>query len=286
MEIAVIHFANSIAEVLLPVGYVVTTLAYGLAFIQEIDLVERWKSRLLLSTTIVHFLYIGMHTAEYGRCMVTTPFEIMSLIAFTILMTYAIIEYRTNIRGSGFFINEHGEILTNFHVIDQSIVTYIQIPSLGKDRFAVEFIGANPEKDFAKLRLTPEALEEIKQKLNVQTLPYLTLGDSDTLSEAQEIMALGYPLGAENLKVSIGRFAGRESTDIGECIQTTTPINLGNSGGPFLDYSGNVVGIATLKSTAVDIEGIAYLIPINNITVMMAQLNNQNINSFCYLLEK
>ncbi|MFH0898063.1 MAG: trypsin-like peptidase domain-containing protein [bacterium] len=180
-------------------------------------------------------------------------------------------------RGSGFFINTQGEILTNFHVIDQSIATYIQIPSLGKDRFKVEFIGANPEKDFAKLKLTPESLQEIKQKLNVSELPCLPLGDSDTLFEAQEIMALGYPMGDENLKISIGRFAGRETTRIGNCLQTTAPINPGNSGGPFLDEYGTVVGIATLKKVDFDIEGVAYLIPINNIKIMLNDLETHRI---------
>ncbi len=126
MEFTVIHFANSVAEVFLPVGYVVTTLAYGLAFMQENALAKRWKSRLLLATTITHFLYIGMHSAEYGRCMVTTPFEIMSLIAFTILMTYAIIEYRTSIKGSGFFIIG---LATVFELISAVVV---KMPSAGE----------------------------------------------------------------------------------------------------------------------------------------------------------
>ena len=180
-------------------------------------------------------------------------------------------------RGSGFFINDQGEILTNFHVVSQAIATHIQIPSIGKDRFEVEFIGANPDRDIALLRLTPESLDKIKQKLELQTLDYLPLGNSDTLSEAQEIMALGYPLGEENLKASIGSCSGRESTHIGECIQTTAPISPGNSGGPFFDKLGNVVGISSLKSIEQHAEGIAYLIPINNITIMMDELHEKKI---------
>ena len=180
-------------------------------------------------------------------------------------------------RGSGFFISEDGEILTNFHVINQSIATYIQIPALGKDQFKVEFMGACPEKDFAKIKLTPKSLEKIKQKLNMKTLPYLQFGDSDALGKAQEIMALGFPLGEENLKVSIGRLAGRESTRIGECIQTTTAINPGNSGGPILNQQGEVIGLATLKVANTAVEGIAYLIPINNVLIMMEYLQNKEI---------
>jgi len=100
----VIHLLNSIAEVLLPVGYVLTSFMYAMDF-QRCDAISgKWKTRMLLGTVIAHFLYIGMHTAEYGRCMVTTPFEIMSLIAFTLAVTYTILELRTGERGTGVFI--------------------------------------------------------------------------------------------------------------------------------------------------------------------------------------
>ena len=99
-----IHLLNSIAEVLLPVGYVLTTFMYAMDF-QRCDAISgKWKTRALLMTVVTHFLYIGMHTAEYGRCMVTTPFEIMSLIAFTLAVTYTVLELRTKERGTGVFI--------------------------------------------------------------------------------------------------------------------------------------------------------------------------------------
>lgn len=95
---------GSLTDVFLPVLYVVTATAYGLAFFREEAFAKLWKSRLLLATTVTHFFAIGLHTAQHGHCMVTTIFEMMSLVAFTVITTYTVIEFRTNIKGTGFFL--------------------------------------------------------------------------------------------------------------------------------------------------------------------------------------
>lgn len=97
-------FASNLAEVLLPVSYALTVAAYGQAFFREDASSARWSARLLLSTVAVHAMYIGIQTRLHGHCMVTTPFEVMSLIAFTVTGSYAIIEHRTGVRGAGFFV--------------------------------------------------------------------------------------------------------------------------------------------------------------------------------------
>jgi HemX protein len=99
-----LHIANSIAEVVLPILYVVTAYMYAVTFFGNEPISERWKSRALLLTVSVHFMYVGLHTSEYSRCMVTTPFEIMSLIAFCLTLTYTIIELKTGEKGTGLFI--------------------------------------------------------------------------------------------------------------------------------------------------------------------------------------
>lgn len=98
-----LHLLNSLSEVFLPILYAMTTMAYGLAFFREDSLAQKFKSHLCLITFLTHTVYIGMYSVEFGRCMVTTPFEIMSLIAFTILTTYIFIEYRTKVKDTGFF---------------------------------------------------------------------------------------------------------------------------------------------------------------------------------------
>ncbi len=179
--------------------------------------------------------------------------------------------------GTGFIINNDGEVLTNFHVVDRATKLFAQHPGLSKERFELEFVGGCPEQDVALLRLKKSDCEKIKTLLSLQDIPSLKLGDSDEIVEAQEIMTLGYPGGQENIKSSRGDVSGRESTFIGECIQTTTPINPGNSGGPFLDKQGNVVGLCVLKQVSTEVEGIAYLIPINNVKRLLSQLRAYKI---------
>jgi ABC-type uncharacterized transport system permease subunit len=94
----------SITEVFLPVFYVATTALYGVSFIRGSALAGAWKSRFLLATVGLHVVAIGAHTATFGRCMVTTPFEVMSLVAFTLTATYAIVEFTTSVKGTGFFL--------------------------------------------------------------------------------------------------------------------------------------------------------------------------------------
>ncbi|MBS1988258.1 trypsin-like peptidase domain-containing protein [Candidatus Dependentiae bacterium] len=177
--------------------------------------------------------------------------------------------------GSGFCISPEGLILTNFHVINLASVIIMYHPALGREQFELSYVSGCPERDIALLRLTPESCERLKSHLKKDTIPYLECGDSDKLCEAQEIMTLGFPLGQENLKSALGIVAGRENTSIGECIQTTTPVNPGNSGGAFLDKAGNVIGICSLKG--VDTEGVGYLIPINSVMLMMETFFEQPI---------
>lgn len=179
--------------------------------------------------------------------------------------------------GTGFIINQEGEILTNFHVVDKAVKLFIQHPALSKERFELEYVGGCPEQDIALLKLKNEDCIKIKNLLKVNELPYLEIGNSDELVEAQKIMTLGYPQGKETVKSSCGDVSGRESTHIGECIQTTTPVNPGNSGGPFLNKFGKVIGICVLKNVGTEIEGIAYLIPINNAKKLIPHLRMSKI---------
>ncbi|QQR49792.1 trypsin-like peptidase domain-containing protein [bacterium] len=179
--------------------------------------------------------------------------------------------------GTGFVISGDGYVLTNFHVVNQGNPLYAQVPAFGREYFELEFVGANPEKDVALVKIVDRDVEKIKNTLNVDELPYFSFGDSDTLVEAQDVLILGYPQGKENVKSSLGIISGRESTSVGECLQTTAPINPGNSGGPALDEYGNVVGICVLKEVGIETEGVAFLIPINNAKAMLGEFKKNKI---------
>jgi ABC-type uncharacterized transport system permease subunit len=143
MDSATLHLLNGIAEVFLPVGYVMAAFLYAMDFRKCESLSAGWKSRMLQATVLLHFLYIGMHTAEYGRCMVTTPFEIMSLIAFTLAVTYMIIELRTGERGTGSFI----VALATLFELTSSVV--MKMPSSGVPNEALSKMSIGVHVSFA-----------------------------------------------------------------------------------------------------------------------------------------
>ena len=177
--------------------------------------------------------------------------------------------------GTGFFINEEGDILTNAHVVNQSVVIHVQIPSFGKHQFEADLIGIMPEKDFALLRIRPEGLAMIRSMLG--KIPYLPLGDSDLIRRGDEVMALGYPLGQQSLKSTTGVISGRESG----MIQMSAAINPGNSGGPSINTQGQVIGINT--SMIQNAQNIGYIIQINDVKVFLNELRSERLVRKPYL---
>jgi len=155
--------------------------------------------------------------------------------------------------GSGFFISDTGDLITNSHVVDQARAVWIQIPSLGKRIIDVEIVGISPERDLALLRLTPK-------------IPYLPLGDSDAVRRSDEVMALGYPLGQQSLKSTTGVVSGQEQ----HFIQISAPLNPGNSGGPLLNSRGEVIGINSAIIPGA--QSVGYMIPINDLKIVRDDL--------------
>lgn len=166
--------------------------------------------------------------------------------------------------GSGFFINEQGDLITNAHVVNQAESVWIQIPSLGKRIIDVEVVGISPERDLALLRVTPDMLEVIRTELG--SVPYLSFGDSDLVRRSDEVLALGYPLGQQSFKSTTGVISGREH----HLIQISAPINPGSSGGPLLNIKGEVVGINS--SGIVEAQNVGYAIPINDLKIVLPDL--------------
>lgn len=167
--------------------------------------------------------------------------------------------------GSGFFINEDGEIITNWHVIDQAIGVWIQIPSLGKRLIDVNILSICPERDLALLKVSDEDLIYIRQMLG--KIPFLPLGDSDSVFSSDEVLALGYPLGQESIKSTSGVVSGRQDN----YIQTDAPINPGSSGGATINSFGEVIGINT--SGVTEAQNVGYAIPVNDLKVILPDLH-------------
>lgn len=171
--------------------------------------------------------------------------------------------------GSGFFIDQEGRLITNAHVINQSVAAFIQIPFFGKRRFDVIIEGICPERDLALLRVVKEDLDIIKEGLG-GSLPIAKLGNSDEVKRASEILTLGFPLGQESLKSTLGVVSGRQNMDGSSMIQIDAALNPGNSGGPAINIHGQVIGVnsAIIK----DAQNVGYIIPSNEVKLFLDQL--------------
>jgi S1-C subfamily serine protease len=160
--------------------------------------------------------------------------------------------------GSGFIISSDGMILTNKHVVQYNNVEYTVILQ-NKEEYSAEVLARDPVQDLAILKIEKTGLQP------------LTLGNSDNLKIGQTVIAIGNALGEFQNTVSVGVVSGlsRRITATGggmvetleEVIQTDAAINSGNSGGPLLNLSGEVIGINT--AVASNAENIGFAIPVN-----------------------
>jgi serine protease Do len=174
---------------------------------------------------------------------------------------------QTNL-GTGFIIDQKGFILTNNHVVEQTDEIRVRTAS-GKE-FAAKIIGRDPITDLALIRI----------KSDTPFIP-LALGDSNRLEIGDWVIAIGNPFGLGNT-VTAGivsakyRQIGAGAYD--NFIQTDTPINLGNSGGPLLNTDGEVIGINTAIFTqSGGSVGIGFAIPINMAKDLLPQLKKGKV---------
>ena len=162
--------------------------------------------------------------------------------------------------GSGFFIDDQGHILTNFHVVEEAIKVFVQIPKYGNKTFDCEVLSIYPFRDIALLK--------IKDHKNSR---YLTLGDSDKIIKGNVSYAVGYPLGQNKFKVTSGVVSGFQDGD----IQMDSPINPGNSGGPLVNENLEVIGIN--YSGFSEAQNVGYAIPINYVKIIMDDMRKKKI---------
>lgn len=158
--------------------------------------------------------------------------------------------------GSGFLIASDGLILTNSHVVmdeELKVNKRILVTLTDGRSFEGEVEYADKIYDIAMVRI------------QARNLPIADLGTSQDLKSGEWVVAVGSPMGYSN-SVTCGIISSyRKSVEIGlhdrqiEYIQTDTPINSGNSGGPLCNLEGQVVGINSMKI----LPGISFAIPID-----------------------
>jgi serine protease Do len=165
--------------------------------------------------------------------------------------------------GSGFIVSSDGYIVTNNHVIkDASQVTVVL--NDGRE-FEALVKGSDSRTDLALL------------KIDMNDLPYLSFGDSDSLRAGDMVFAVGNPFGLEGT-ITQGIVSAKGRQDLGiatyeDFIQTDAAINPGNSGGPLLNARGEVVGVNTaIYSRSGGYMGIGLAIPSKMVQPVIDQI--------------
>jgi S1-C subfamily serine protease len=170
--------------------------------------------------------------------------------------------------GSGSVIDQDGDILTNYHVIEGA--TKLAVSFGGQKNYAAKLIGGDPDTDLAVIRL----LERPKEPLTI-----ISLGDSDKLDVGQKVLAIGNPFGLDRT-LTTGVISGlqrpiraRNNRPIEGAIQTDASINPGNSGGPLLDSHGRMIGInSQILSPSGASAGVGFAVPVNIAKRIVPQL--------------
>lgn len=173
--------------------------------------------------------------------------------------------------GSGVCVASGGYILTNSHVINgcEDIKVYLSDTTNVK----AEVLYEDTVLDLAILKIN-------------KSIPYLVMGDSDSVEVGEDILAVGTPLSltlthtfTKGIVSAVNRTIKVTSSEgsgyMHSLIQHDASLNPGNSGGPLINSSGEVIGINTLKISGG--EGIGFAIPSKS---FMSLINNfvTNIN--------
>jgi Do/DeqQ family serine protease len=172
--------------------------------------------------------------------------------------------------GSGVIVSADGTILTNNHVVEGA--EKITVLLADNKTFEARLIGSDKPSDLAVL------------KIEAQNMPFLTLGNSDTVRVGDIVLAIGNPLGiGQTVTAGIisakgrrtGLSYGNTNDTFEDFLQTDAPINRGNSGGALVNLNGELIGINSqilAGGPSGGNIGIGFSIPSNMAKTVMEQL--------------
>ena len=157
-----------------------------------------------------------------------------------------VVSIKTDVgQGSGFFITSDGYVVTNAHVLEgarlANAVTY------DGETFSLRLIGYDIEKDVAVLKANGN-------------FDYLRFGNSNDVKIGDKVIAIGNPLGL-SFSVSEGIISAKDrkgDNNLPYYFQTDVSLNPGNSGGPLIDNSGEIIGINNFKILSAENLGFAF----------------------------
>lgn len=165
--------------------------------------------------------------------------------------------------GTAFFISSDGMLLTNHHVIADTAASYSVITNRGVS-YPVTVVKRAPELDLALLKINaPE-----------ETFPVIPISGSVSLDVGQTVITVGNALGEFRNTISKGIISGMGRNVIADTglyfdrvIQTDAAVNVGSSGGPLINTSGELIGV--VFSTAIGAQNISFAVPLSDIKVFL-----------------
>jgi S1-C subfamily serine protease len=192
----------------------------------------------------------------------------------------------TNTLGSGFVYDKQGRIVTNGHVVGDAKVVYVTFPD--GNRYTAKVIASDIYSDIAVLQISENTSQSQRQLLS--NLKPLVLVNSSNLEVADTVIAIGNAFGlsdamttgivsgiGRSIPISVGGFS------IPNAIQTDTPVEPGDSGGPLLDTRGEMIGMNTAITGPNTLSGIGFAIPSNTITKIVPTLIKKGYYPHPYL---
>jgi len=173
----------------------------------------------------------------------------------------------TTSAGSGIVVGADGYILTNAHVVSGVSSATVKLSNGGS--FTGNVVGRDENIDLALL------------KINITGLSAAFLGDSDSVEQGDSVFTFGYPLGIEGeVAFKEGTLSRHRKVDDITYLEISAQILPGNSGGPLVNQSGEVIGVNTWAQGIEKIEGVLigetlkYALPINIAKSLIPELKN------------
>jgi S1-C subfamily serine protease len=173
--------------------------------------------------------------------------------------------------GSGIVWDTQGHIVTNYHVIEGAGAAVITMDD--HTEYSASLVGADRNWDLAVLKIDAPS----------DKLRPIDIGASKDLLVGQSAFTIGNPFGLDH---SLGsgivsaldrEMESRAGVTIQGVIQTTAPVNPGNSGGPLPDSDGRLIGINTaIISPSGGWAGIGFALPVDKVNEVVTQVINAN----------
>lgn len=170
-----------------------------------------------------------------------------------------------NGEGSGFFVSEEGELVTNWHVVDGA--SQVQVVFDDGRKVPARVVGGDQALDLALLKIDAD-----------RPVAWLSLGGDEELAVGDWVLAMGDGLGlgtTATLGILSGKGRAVGSVLSGEFLQTDAAINEGNSGGPLFALDGRVVGMSTAIVAGANTVGFA--IPASRIASALDDLRRGHV---------